>query len=77
MFKLYNGCPNSELQAHLDRIDKADKFIRHNGYLITYFPMEGVYYLCEKETYKSIGNAFQSQGEAAAWLETIINKKEV
>lgn len=74
MFKLYNGCPNAELQAHLDDCASANKFIRDNGYLITWFPVECRYYLCEQHTYKAKGGAFYTEKEAATWLN---NNKEI
>ena len=69
MFKLYNGCPNDELQAHWDAEDKAESFIREAGYRITYFIMEGGYHLCDAESYKPIGDLFSSKQAAASWLK--------
>ena len=76
VFKLYNGCPNDELQAHWDSEDDAHKTIKELGYLITYFPMEGGYFLAEQETYKSIGDLFSSKVSACNWLQTNLQSKE-
>jgi hypothetical protein len=68
-FKLYNGCPNDELQAHWDSQDRAKAFIRDNGLLITYFPVEQKYAMCEQGTYKGVGDWFHSPEQAAEWVK--------
>lgn len=68
-FKLYNGCPNDELQAHWDSQDRAKEFIRSNGLLITWFPVECKYALCEKDTYKNVGDWFGTPEQAARWVK--------
>lgn len=40
MFKLYNGCPNKELQAHLDSRNRMHSSLEQWGLRATYFPME-------------------------------------
>lgn len=70
MFKLYNDCPNDELQAYWDSENKATQNIKKMGYLITYFPLESGYYLCFTNTYKSTGPLFQSRISALNWLKT-------
>ena len=74
MFKLYNGCPNDELQAHWDSEDNAEKEIRKLGHKITYFPLEGGYYLCNGETYKPVGDLFKSKQSAYYWLKQEVSK---
>lgn len=74
MFKLYNGCPNDELQAHWDACDAATKFIKDNGHLVTWFPMEGCFFMCEAGTYNQVGDAFPTQMAAATYLKRILDK---
>jgi hypothetical protein len=69
MFKLYNGCPNSELQAHWDSEDEAEKIIKDLGYLVTFFPVESGYHLCKAETYITVGDIFSSKQQAVFWLK--------
>ena len=64
VFKLYNGCPNSELQAVWDSRDAARKRLAEEvpGAFVTYFPLEGKYAACTKD-YKPLGE-FHSSVEA-------------
>lgn len=73
-FKLYNGCPNGELQEYWDAIDSAKKYIRSKGYCIAYFPLESVYYMCHADTYKEVGNPFRSPMEAQDWLKQYLGE---
>ena len=45
MLKLYNGCPNDELQAIWDSRDRARAELRKvdSNAWCTYFPLEGMY----------------------------------
>jgi len=59
MYKLYNGCPNRELQDLWDARDKAVadlKAVDPHAWC-TYFPMEGMYSVATwvDGKYKSIG----------------------
>lgn len=77
--RCYNGCPDDELQAVWDNNDKARKYIVGAGYLVTWFPVEGKYRLCEKETYKAIGEdpMFNTLPAAAEWLRNYLTKEKL
>lgn len=66
--KLYNGCPCDELAELLATEESANDEIRNMGYIITYFPLEGGYYLAYAKTYKPIGELFNSKRSALMWL---------
>ena len=66
--KLYNGCPCDELAELLVTEESARDEIRNMGYIITYFPLEGGYYLAYAKTYKPIGELFNSKQTALKWL---------
>lgn len=69
--RLYNGCPDSELQAKWDREDAARKRLPP-GYRCTYFPVEGKYLVCDPN-YHSVGD-FAPTIEAACDRALIIIK---
>lgn len=66
--RLYNGCPDDELAMIMDTEDNAEKEIKRMGYIITYFPLEGGYYLAYANTYRPIGDLFDSKWQALQWL---------
>lgn len=41
--RCYNGCPDSELQAHLDEQTRLHKVLERLGARATYFPAEGAW----------------------------------
>lgn len=52
MFKLYNGCPNKELQAHLDTKNKMHESLEFFGCRATYFPLEQGWAVFTSESYQ-------------------------
>lgn len=75
MFKLYNGCPNRELQDHLDSIDSAKAYIKSQGLLICYYPLEGKWHMAVKDTYKLIADFFNTPIQAAEWVRNNYTKE--
>ena len=70
MYKLYNGCPNDELQAVWDSRDKARadlKAVDARAW-ITYFPLEGGYMAStwEGEKFKSLSSKMHPSVESAS-----------
>ena len=63
VFKLYNGWPNDELQAHWDSQDEARASLP-KGWSCTYFPVEGKYMVFD-ERHRPVTNEFCGSVEYA------------
>lgn len=71
--RCYNGCPDSELQALIDRDVKAQKDLAKFGARATYFPMEQKWQVFKD--HRMVGKFQDSLPEAARLAIEIFNKR--
>jgi hypothetical protein len=64
--RCYDGCPDSQLQALIDRSNEAKRVIETLGASVTYFPMEGQFMAFQH--YKPISRFHRSRAGVAEEL---------
>ena len=70
--RCYDGCPDSEYQAHLDDEAKASEELSKIGARATYFPMEGMWMVFKD--YKAISGFYPSKRAAASAVLSSIHE---